>query len=121
MSVIICNEVLQQGEGESILHAIDFTPWLRKPLGWVEGDAAAATISSLTSILDSASVLTLANKAIISADTVPRHQPDRVILANHGVQFRASGGVAGTKYTITAIVADSDGNTWTLVVKLEVV
>lgn len=121
MSVIVCNEVLEQGAGESILHAIDFTPWLRKPAGWTEGTACAATLSTLTSILDSASVLTLANKAIISSDTVPRHQPDKTILASHGVQFRASGGVAGTKYYITAIVVDSDSNTWTLQVTLQVV
>lgn len=120
MPVVVCKEILEQGAGESILHAIDFTAWLRKPLGWVEGQAAAATLSTLTSIMDQASVLTLANKAINTTDVVPRDMPFTVILASHGVQFRASGGVAGTRYLIKAIVVDSDSNTWECYVRLQI-
>lgn len=121
MSVIVCDQVLEQGANEALTHAIDFTTWLRKPLGWREGDAAAATLSTLTSITDQASVLTLASKTILGSDTVPRHRPDTVIKAAHGVSFKASGGVAGTAYVVKTLVIDSDGNTWELYCKLQIV
>lgn len=120
MSDLISNEVLYQGAGESILHAVDLTGYLRKPLGWQPGEATTATISTLTSITDIDNVLTLANKAIISSNVVPRHMPDTEILANQGVQFRASGGVAGTRYCIKVIVVDSDSNTFEHYVYLQI-
>ena len=121
MSVLICNEVLEQGAGEAITHAVDLTPWLKKPEGWVKGQAAAATLSTLTSILEvTTTALTLGSKTILAADTVPRDRPDTLILANHGVSFKVSGGTAGSKYAIKIVVVDSDANTWECYVRLQI-
>lgn len=121
MSQLICNEVLEQGAGETVTHAVDFTNWLRKPLSWVPGQAAAATLSTLTSILEVTTTdLTLSSKTILASATVPRDRPDTEILAAHGVSFKVSGGDAGEKYAIKIIVIDSDSNTWECYVRLQI-
>lgn len=121
MPVILCDEILEQGVGETVTHALDFTNWLRKPVGWNEGDACAATLSTLTSILDTATVLTLTGKSILASDTVPRDQPDKLILTSHGVKVTVAGGVAGKTYVLEVKAIDSDSNTWTLYAKLTIV
>lgn len=107
MSVIISDEILEQGASESIVHAVDFFPWLRKD----SGGNAAATLTGTPTITETSSVLTLAEKAVTSSAVIKRHNLQE-IKAAHGVQFRASGGVAGTKYTIKVLVSDTDSNTW---------
>lgn len=116
MSLIECAEELEQGAGESILHAVDFSPWLAKDAS----GRVTQLLSGTPTVVDQASVLTLSSKAVSTSDVVLLPSLD-VVPAGQAVQFRASGGVAGTLYRITVTVGDTGGNTWVCVVRLRIV
>lgn len=122
MSVIICDEIIEQHANESWLRYIDLTDWLRKPVNWARGQATAVTLTGTPTIVDTASVLTLASKTVNSADIIPSDDPDpkAIVLTSQAIQFRVSGGVAGTLYTIRGTVSDTDGNTLVVEAQLQV-
>jgi len=105
--VVTADKTRIKTPAESILFGFDFTKLLN----------ADEILSSSPTVVDAASVLTIASVAINTSTF--KTDEGKTVLISKGVQARISGGVDGATYTLTAQATTNQSNVRELVCSLK--